>query len=529
MKKIFALLIFLMAITTYAKPKDHFPITMPTVSTGVKAEEPQTQCPGCTTMAGLANGIPIGITVASDGTVNAGTTSSTAQTPCNFCTVAAGLFNGIPVALKVDANGNLQTSASGGGTVSSIATTGPITGGPITTTGTIACPTCVASAAALTSNAVVIGGGLQASSTISADTTTTHALFATAGAPAFRALAAADIPTLIPIANIGSAGLSGTGPIAISAAGAISCSTCNTTSANVISVSGDGTLFTNSASTGAVTLTLGTTNGTGNFVRTTSPTFVTPTLGAAVATTYNGITFSTSSGTFTLTNAKTFAVTNTLTLSGTDGTVMTFPTTTATIARTDASNTFTGHQTIEGVTSTGATGTGAFVFATTPTLVTPVLGAATGTSLNLTGWTVNSSGLVTKYNGNSTAGNGQPYIAGTLSGVNQTATVGSQNLSASVPAGLYTIHFYLDQSGTCTTVATGQLVAVFGWTDGTHARTQTTTFIPLPGDTGATQYSFGPFDIHAAVSTAVTVTLTYTACSVGGPWAYDYDIKLIAN
>lgn len=91
----------------------------------------------------------------------------------------------------------LGGSGSGGsGTVTSIATTSPITGGTITTSGTIACPTCVTSAAALTANAVVIGGGGQASSTISADTTTTHALFATAGAPAFRAITATDIPTL---------------------------------------------------------------------------------------------------------------------------------------------------------------------------------------------------------------------------------------------------------------------------------------------------------------------------------------------
>ena len=47
-----------------------------------------------------------------------------------------------------------------------------------------------------------------------------------------------------------------------------------------------------------------------------------------------------------------------------------------------AAPTITGHPTIEGVTSTGATGTGKFVFDGTPTLVTPVLGVATATSLN---------------------------------------------------------------------------------------------------------------------------------------------------
>jgi hypothetical protein len=62
---------------------------------------------------------------------------------------------------------------------------------------------------------------------------------------------------------------------------------------------------------------------------------------------YNGLTISTTTGTFTLTNAKTLAVQNTLTLAGTDSTTMTFPTTSATIARTDAGQTFTGAQVVQ--------------------------------------------------------------------------------------------------------------------------------------------------------------------------------------
>ncbi len=53
----------------------------------------------------------------------------------------------------------------------------------------------------------------------------------------------------------------------------------------------------------------------------------------------------------------------------------------------------TGHVLIEGVTSTGATGTGKFVFDGTPTLVTPVLGVATATSLAIGGATIGSNGL----------------------------------------------------------------------------------------------------------------------------------------
>lgn len=57
-----------------------------------------------------------------------------------------------------------------------------------------------------------------------------------------------------------------------------------------------------------------------------------------------------------------------------------------------ASPTVTGHITVEGVTSTGATGTGKLVFDGTPTLVTPILGVATATSINKLTLTAPASG-----------------------------------------------------------------------------------------------------------------------------------------
>jgi hypothetical protein len=54
-------------------------------------------------------------------------------------------------------------------------------------------------------------------------------------------------------------------------------------------------------------------------------------------------------GSLSLASGKTATVSNTLTLAGTDGTTMTFPSTSATIARTDAANTFTGNQTLRAV------------------------------------------------------------------------------------------------------------------------------------------------------------------------------------
>jgi hypothetical protein len=99
----------------------------------------------------------------------------------------------------------------------------------------------------------------------------------------------------------------------------------------------------------------------------TSPTLVTPTLGVATATSVNkvAITAPTTSATLTIADGKTLTANNSIVLAGTDATTMTFPSTNATIARTDAAQTFTGTQTFSGnlaVTSSTAsttTGTGA--------------------------------------------------------------------------------------------------------------------------------------------------------------------------
>lgn len=106
--------------------------------------------------------------------------------------------------------------------------------------------------------------------------------------------------------------------------------------------------------------------GTGANVFAVSPTLTTPTIGVATATSINkvAITAPATSATLTVANgktltanssltlagvdAKTLTVNNSLTLAGTDATVMTFPTTSASVARTDAAQTFTGDQTYSG-------------------------------------------------------------------------------------------------------------------------------------------------------------------------------------
>lgn len=77
-------------------------------------------------------------------------------------------------------NMELQNPLTNGtGSVSSIATTAPIGGGPITTTGTITCTTCVTSASSLTSGNLMTGAGGQASQINSNDMVAAGGAFST--------------------------------------------------------------------------------------------------------------------------------------------------------------------------------------------------------------------------------------------------------------------------------------------------------------------------------------------------------------
>lgn len=188
-----------------------------------------------------------------------------------------------------------------------------------------------------------------------------------------------------------------------------------------------------------------------------SPTLVTPVLGVATATSLNkvAVTAPASSATLTIANLKTFTVSNTLTLAGTDGTTMTFPSTSGTVVTLDATQTLTNKTftsptfnsptlvtpnlgvatatSVNGLTIAATTGTltianggelkttGAYQInftataatavtlptsgtlatltgtetLTNKTLTAPVIGAATGTSLSVTGAFTARSGTTT--------------------------------------------------------------------------------------------------------------------------------------
>lgn len=161
-----------------------------------------------------------------------------------------------------------------------------------------------------------------------------------------------------------------------------------------------------------------------------SPTLVTPVLGVASATSINklAITAPATSATLAIADGKTLTVSNTITFQATDGTTVNF----------GAGGTFayTGNDLSVFAATTSAqlagvisdeTGTGTLVFATTPTLVTPILGVATGTSLSLGGATIGSDAL--GVTGTATFNGGATINSASLSLVSSPLSI-SGNISA---------------------------------------------------------------------------------------------------
>lgn len=172
--------------------------------------------------------------------------------------------------------------------------------------------------------------------------------------------------------------------------------------------------------------------GSGSLVFATSPTLVTPVLGAATATSINGLTLTSSTGTLTITNGKTLSVSNTLTFSGTDSSSVAFGAGGTVVYASSKLSVFAATTSLElaGVIS-DETGSGKLTFATSPTLTTSVLtDSASFDVFNTVATTVNAFGAATTLNlaavsGTTTIRNdltvtGNLTVNGTTSTVNST-------------------------------------------------------------------------------------------------------------
>jgi len=274
--------------------------------------------------------------------------------------------------------------------------------------------------------------------------------------------------------------------------------TTGTWSASTIDVAHGGTGVTSST-------------GSGSLVLSTSPTLVTPVLGTPTSVTLtNGTGLPISSG-----------------VSGLGSGVATF------LATPSSSNLATA--------MTDETGTGALVFANTPTLVTPVIGAATGTSLSLTG---NLSGAAGTFSSTLTAGastlasaaitgdlavntnkftvaaaSGNTLIAGTL------GVTGATTLSSTLTAG----------TSTLTSLSVTNNETVGGTLGVTGATTLANTLFVTGAGTFSSTLAAGATTVASLVSPSITggsgttQSLTYKTTSGVGATGADHIFQVGNN
>jgi hypothetical protein len=155
--------------------------------------------------------------------------------------------------------------------------------------------------------------------------------------------------------------------------------------------------------------------------------------------------------------SKTLTVSNSLTLAGTDSTTFTFPSGSGSVLTADSTNTLTNKTfntagtgntfQINGTAISAVSGSGAVALVNTPTLVTPVLGVATATSINKVAITAPATGstltiadgqTLTVTNSFTATASGSPTVAfgggGTVAYTTGAQTLDAKTLTATVNA-----------------------------------------------------------------------------------------------
>lgn len=262
--------------------------------------------------------------------------------------------------------------------------------------------------------------------------------------------------------------------------GAVDLTSANAVSGALPATKGGTGVANNAASTITISGSFGTTftvTGTTSVTLPTAGTLATLAGSEALTNkTINGLTITSTTGTLTITTAKVLSVSNTLTLTGTDGSSAAFGTggTVAYQGGTLAQFSATTSAQLAGVIS-DETGSGKLVFATSPSLTTPILGVAAATSLNKVAITAPAtSATITVQDGKTLS-----YSEGTWTPtVSTTGTVGT-------PAYTTQTGFYVK---TGTMVFANFSIVLSGWTG---SPTGGVTIASLPIANSSTANNFG--------------------------------------
>jgi len=194
------------------------------------------------------------------------------------------------------------------------------------------------------------------------------------------------------------------------------------------------------------------------------------------------------------TTSKTLQVNKTLTLDGTDSTTITFPSTSATIARTDAAQTFTGTQTIDVLEAASATGTTSSLFGNVTTGAASIAAGLTTGTLNLGTGSQAATGRTVNIN---TGATGTTTITTNIGSATQGAAI---NFYAGLPG------YILNGSGKFTTpISTGTTTGI-SFTTGNSTST---------GASGSITLDVGTFATGTAGSINIGTTNEASAITIG--------------
>jgi hypothetical protein len=168
--------------------------------------------------------------------------------------------------------------------------------------------------------------------------------------------------------------------------------------------------------------------------------------------------------------------------------------------------------------SNGVSGSGATVLATSPTLTSPNIGVASGTSLDLGKVTLSSAGTVTKYNNVTTKGAGVGAIFGSVSLTAQSAAISATNLYTAA-AGLYRVCYDVQVTRVATT--SSSVGVTIGWNNGS-AQTKSSTAVA----TNVLNAEDG--NCYVVSSTAANITYAASYSSSGGT-SMQYALRVTAE